>query len=209
MNQKLTEEHELSSNDPVLATLIQTIPRPQIDNPNSVFQDLMSCIIEQQIQCRSTKNIFRNMLQKAELAELNPSNFHIFEEKAIAHSKISMQKLETIQRVVEFWQLQNIDWSTLHDDEVTAHLSTIKGIGKWTMDMILLFTLKRPTIFPVDDFHLKQIMISAYNLNPTSKLKSQLMNVASHWENHKSLATLYLLEYKKKLKTEKLTVELR
>jgi DNA-3-methyladenine glycosylase II len=169
----------------------------------------MSCIIEQQIQCRSTKNIFRNMLQKAELAALNPSNFHIFEEKAIAHSKISMQKLETIQRVVEFWQLQNIDWSTLHDDEVIAHLSTIKGIGKWTMDMILLFTLKRPAIFPVDDFHLKQIMISAYNLNPTSKLKSQLMNVASHWENHKSLATLYLLEYKKKLKTEKLTVELR
>lgn len=55
MNQKLIEEHELSSNDPVLATLIQTIPRPQIDNPNSVFQDLMSCIIEQQIQCRSTK----------------------------------------------------------------------------------------------------------------------------------------------------------
>lgn len=209
MNQKLTEEHDLSSKDPVLETLIQTIPRPQIDNTNSVFQDLMSCIIEQQIQCRSTKNIFRNMLQKAELAELNPSNFHIFEEKAIAHSKISMQKLETIQRVVQFWQLQNIDWSTLHDDEVIAHLSTIKGIGKWTMDMILLFTLKRPAIFPVDDFHLKQIMISAYNLNPTSKLKSQLMNVASHWENHKSLASLYLLEYKKKLKTEKLTVELR
>jgi DNA-3-methyladenine glycosylase II len=209
MNQKLTEEHDLSSKDPVLETLIQTIPRPQIDNTNSVFQDLMSCIIEQQIQCRSTKNIFRNMLQKAELAELNPSNFQIFEEKAIAHSKISMQKLETIKRVVEFWQLQNIDWSTLHDDEVIAHLSTIKGIGKWTMDMILLFTLKRPAIFPVDDFHLKQIMISAYNLNPTSKLKSQLMNVASHWENHKSLATLYLLEYKKKLKTEKLTVELR
>lgn len=209
MNQKLIEEHELSSNDPVLATLIQTIPRPQIDNPNSVFQDLMSCIIEQQIQCRSTKNSFRNMLQKAELAELNPSNFDIFEEKAIAHTKISMQKAETIQRVVEFWQAHDIDWSTLRDEEVIAHLSTIKGSGKWTMDMILLFTLKRPTIFPVDDFHLKQIMISEYNLNPTSKLKSQLMEVASHWGNHKSLATLYLLEYKKKLKSEKSTVESR
>jgi DNA-3-methyladenine glycosylase II len=77
-------------------------------------------------------------------------------------------------------------------------LSGIKGIGKWTIDMILLYTLERPNIFPSDDFHLKQIMTSLYHLHPKAKLRAQMLKVAEQWGNQKSLATLYLLAWKYK-----------
>ncbi len=63
--------------------------------------------------------------------------------------------------------------------------------------MILMFTLERPDVFPFDDFHLKQIMSSIYGLNPKSKLKAQMIEVAKKWEGHRSLAVQYLWDWKK------------
>ena len=98
---------------------------------------------------------------------------------------------------IEYWSNNTLDFNKLTDEEVIAELSSIKGIGKWTIDMILLYTLERPNIFPYDDFHLKQIMISLYNLDPKAKLKAQMLEVAEKWGNQKSLAVLYLLNWKK------------
>ncbi|MEO1653926.1 MAG: DNA-3-methyladenine glycosylase 2 family protein, partial [Bacteroidota bacterium] len=80
----------------------------------------------------------------------------------------------------------------------------IKGIGVWTVDMILLFTLKRPNIFPADDYHLKQLMTSLYQLDPKSRLKAQMRAVAEKWSPYQSLAVLYLLDWKVLTKTNKI-----
>ena len=66
--------------------------------------------------------------------------------------------------------------------------------------MILLYTLQRSNIFPIDDFHLKEIMVKLYELNPNIKLKQQMIEVAGHWNDKKSEAVLYLLAYKSFLK---------
>ena len=62
--------------------------------------------------------------------------------------------------------------------------------------MILLYTLQRPNVFPYDDFHLKQIMTSLYGLNPSVKLKAQMIAIADEWGENKSLAVRYLLAWK-------------
>lgn len=190
----------LAKKDEVLNSIISKIELPKNEKTNNVFHDLMSCLIEQQILFRSTKNIFKNCLQRANIEILSLENFHIFEEKGLANLKISMNKLETINRVFGFFVENEIDWHSLSDSEVIEKLSGIKGIGKWTIDMILLYTLERPNVFPYDDFHLKQIMVSLYNLNQNEKLKAQMLEVAENWGNQKSLATLYLLEWKKNSK---------
>ena len=84
----------------------------------------------------------------------------------------------------------------MNDAEVVAHLSSIKGIGKWTIDMILLYTLQRPNVFPYDDFHVKEIMVKRYGLNPNSRLKAQMLDISEAWGTHKSLAVKYLLAWK-------------
>jgi DNA-3-methyladenine glycosylase II len=193
----------LSENDAVLKSIISTIPEPQIQSTNNVFHDLMSCILEQQIHYRSTKKIFQKMLNSASLEILTPENFAQFEEKAFSNIKLSIGKYETLLRIIEFWDENTIKWQGLNDEEVIEKLSSIKGIGKWTIDMILLYTLQRPNIFPFDDFHLKNIMIQLYGLDANVKLKAQMIEVSNAWGEHKSLAFRYLLAWKEFRKKEK------
>ncbi|MCP9747756.1 DNA-3-methyladenine glycosylase [Lacihabitans sp. CS3-21] len=184
--------------DAVLDKIVQEIPQPEIISTQDVFHDLMSCVLEQQIHYRSTKKIFQKMLNTAGIERLSPSNFPILEEKALkADAKLSMGKYETLLSILDFWERHHMDWFAMHDNEVRNHLSQIKGIGKWTVDMILLYTLQRPDVFPYDDFHLKQIMTSLYGLDPKVKLKASMIKISEKWSNQKSLAVLYLLDWKK------------
>lgn len=183
--------------DEHILEIIEKVSIPLIVSSKNVFHDLMSCIIEQQIHYRSTKNIFKNLLKKADIEELTLENFSVFDEKALQFIKISSNKAETISRVCDFFEQNTVDWENLSDVEVREKLSSIKGVGSWTIDMILLYTLGRENVFPVEDYHLKQIMVQVYNLNENSKLKSQMISISENWKNKKSLAVLYLLEYKR------------
>lgn len=190
----------LSKQDAALAQIISEITLPKIESTHNVFHDLMSCILEQQIHYRSTKKIFQKMLEAAEIDKLTPQNFGDFEDKAFGKYKLSANKYETVLRVLEFWENNKVDWQNLSDNEVRKQLGSIKGIGTWTMDMILLYTLQRPGVMPLDDFHLKEIMCNVYGLNSISKLKASMREVSEKWGEHKSLATLYLLAWKNALK---------
>jgi DNA-3-methyladenine glycosylase II len=191
----------LAKADPVLEKIIRQIPYPDFVSTHHVFHDLLSCIIEQQIHYRSTKKIFSNMLSSAGINLLSPENFQQFEEKALPEYPLASEKYETIARLIDFWESHHIDWINTDDQTVRHTLSAIKGIGQWSIDMILLFTLKRPSVFPHDDYHLKQIMTSLYGLNPTSKLKAQMLSIAEAWRPHQSTAVLYLLEWKRRHKS--------
>lgn len=193
----------LSEADPILGKIIDTIPPPKIESTNDVFFDLMSCILEQQIHYRSTKHIFKKMLERAELTTLHLDNFHILEEKAFGTVNLAVTKFETIERTLAFFSENKIEWQTQSDAEVFEKLSSIKGIGKWTIDMILLYTLERPNVFPYDDFHVKEIMVKRYGLNPNAKLKVQMLDISETWGEHKSLAIKYLLAWKEFNKVKK------
>lgn len=198
MNKKAIEF--LSNNDEVLREIISQIELPVIESTGSVFHDLISCILEQQIHYRSTKRIFQKMLERASIQILEPGNFGDFEERSISSVKFSLRKLETVVGIVEFWEENQVDWKLLDDEEVCTKLSNIKGVGRWSIDMILLYTLERPNVFPIDDFHLKQVMTHLYKLNPKTRLKAQMIEVSNGWGEHKSLAVKYLLAWKKIVK---------
>jgi DNA-3-methyladenine glycosylase II len=189
-------EKYLAHKDAQLDQIIALVPKPEIVSTNDVFHDLMSCILEQQIHYRSTKKIFQKMLQSADIERLTLENFEAFAKSSFANAKLAVGKLETIERTIDFFNANKINWTLLNDAEVAEKLSSIKGIGKWTIDMILLYTLQRPDVFPYDDFHLKEIMVKLYGLNPNVKLKAQMLDIAEAWGEHKSLAVKYLLAWK-------------
>ena len=190
------EEH-LKKTDHKLGSIISSIPSPEIERTQNVFHDLMSCVLEQQIHYRSTKKVFQKMLNKAELTELTPDNFAKFEENAFEGLKISAAKYETALNVIQYWEQQSAEWEDLSDEEVKKELASIKGIGKWTMDMILMYSLDRPNVFAYDDFHIKQIMTGLYGLDPKAKLRAQMKEIAEPWHPYLSTAFKYLLEWKK------------
>lgn len=198
----MKSEGFLAKADPILENIILQVAKPVIISTKDVFHDLMSCVLEQQIHYRSTKKIFQKMLNLANLERLSVDNFQVFEEKSFGNVKLAMGKYKTIVSILKFWEVNNIHWPSLSDEEIISKLSSIKGIGKWTIDMILLYTLERPNIFPYDDFHLKQIMVSLYGLDEKVRLKAQMLEISEKWENQKSLAVLYLLEWKQYNKTK-------
>ncbi len=183
--------------DPQLAKIIALVDLPEIVSTHNVFHDLMSCIIEQQIHYRSTKKYFTKLLEKANLAILTIEQFEHFEKTALQDVKLSMRKYETIVRIVDFFQNSKVDWSTLSDIEVKGLLSEIKGVGEWTINMLLLYTLQRPDILPLNDYHLKQLMTKLYSIRPEQKLKAEMRALAAPWTPYRSYAVRYLLEWKK------------
>lgn len=193
---KIENEKLLSNTDPILEKIILQVAKPYFVSTNDVFHDLMSCIIEQQIHYRSTKRIFAKALERAGIEHLSLDNFHLIEKHSLPQIKLAMGKYETMMSFVDYWNNNILDFNQLTDEEIISKLSSIKGIGKWTIDMILLYTLQRPNVFPCDDFHIKQVMISLYNLNPNVKLKAQMVEISEKWGNQKSLAVLYLLAWK-------------
>lgn len=184
------------TDDSVLNQIMKQITKPEILSTGDVFHDLMSCIVEQQIHYRSTKGLYTKALKKAGIKRLCPENFHLFEREALSQMKLAQGKIETALRFLDYWNNNTLDFHALSDSDIRKELASIKGIGTWTIDMILLYTLKRPNIFPFDDYHLKQIMIALYDLNPDVKLKSQMMGIAENWGDKKSIAVHYLLAWK-------------
>ena len=122
-------QQHLTNQDEIIKNIAKNIPFPKINSTQNVFHDLMSCIIEQQIHYRSTKKIFQKMMEVAELEELTIQNFHEFGKKVFINNKLSLQKFETINRVVKFFEENEIDWLPKKDDEIRKILSSIKGTG--------------------------------------------------------------------------------
>ena len=186
----------LSAADPVLKGVMDSVQWPEISSTGNVFNDLMSCIIEQQIHYRSTKGWFLNMLERASLDSLRLDNFETFESKALGTVKLSMRKYETMARVVDFFQHNQRGWQGMEDAEVRKLLSDIKGIGNWTIDMILMYTLERPNIFPAQDYHVKKIMSELYEIGDLKKLTSEMRSIAEDWAPYRSIAVKYLFAWK-------------
>ena len=89
--------------------------------------------------------------------------------------------------------------AAMSDDEIVAELTKIKGIGRWTVEMLLIFRLTRPDVFPVGDLGIVKAIQKAYNLRGTPDVK-RLQKIAERWRPYRSVASWYLwasLENKK------------
>ncbi|MEM1272154.1 MAG: hypothetical protein AAGI08_19065 [Bacteroidota bacterium] len=187
----------MTFDDPVVDALALQQPLPPIESTNNVFHDLMSCLVEQQIHYRSTKRRFARLLERAGLDDLTPATYPQFEQEGLSSVKLSAQKVRAIAHTVDFFDAHTPDWAHLADDEVRAVLGEIPGIGPWTVDMILLYTLQRPDVFPAGDYHLKRIMTARYKLT-APRLKAQMEAIAENWRPNRSLAVRLLLGAEKR-----------
>ena len=181
--------------DEVMKSVAAAHPISLRPSTHNVFHDLMSCIIEQQIHYRTSKNVFANILRESGVEELTPDNFdHL--EPVLGKRNLSAVKLEAVAATLDFFLSNDIPWATLSDDEVRQALSHLVGVGRWTVDMLLVYTLRRPDVFPVDDYHLKQVMVKLYALDPNRGLRQKMLERAGEWEGSRSLGTLHLLAWK-------------
>jgi DNA-3-methyladenine glycosylase II len=113
---------------------------------------------------------------------------------------LSKQKAGYMHNIASFAlqnDLEKIDWSTYSDDEIITFLTQIKGVGAWTVQMILMFTLQRPDVLPTADLGIQQAIQQLYEVEETGKaLITKMKEIAATWSPYQTTACLYLWRWK-------------
>jgi len=188
------------SQDPVLKKLIETLDIPMLSSQGDLYEDLIRSIVSQQLSVKVASTIYRRFLDLFTDGHAYPEEVIALDLPSLRAVGLSRQKASYIQNVADFFvreKLEQKDWSVLKDEEILEYLTQIKGVGIWTVQMILMFTLERPDVFPLGDLGIRNTMIRLYEVEENGKqLKPKLLEIAELWRPYRTLACRYLWQWK-------------
>lgn len=162
---------------------------------------LMAAIMGQQLSTKVAAVIYNRFLELYKGKEPSPQQVLNTSHDTLRSIGLSNAKAQYVKNVAEFCITHKVTDRKLlkkSDEEVITLLTQIKGVGKWTVEMLLMFSLGREDVFSVDDYGLQQAMIQLYKLDNTDKkkLREELLKLASKWSPYKTYACLHLWEWK-------------
>ena len=185
--------HHLKRADSVLAALIDRIGPCRMEYGPPEFHSLAESIVYQQLNGKAAARIFERLAARAG-APLTPSGILRLSEGEMRSVGLSKQKSSYLRDMAERTLEGQLNFSRLgdlSDEEVIAHLTQVKGVGVWTAQMFLMFTLRRPNVLPTGDFGVKTAIKKHYRKRrlPTPR---QMEKIAKSWEPYRSTACWYL-----------------
>ena len=185
--------NHLKRSDPVMAAIIKRIGPYRIEYGPPEFHSLAEAIIYQQLNGRAALTIFNRF---AALAgnPLTPAGILKLTNEQMRSVGLSKQKSSYLRDMAVRAASGELDFSRLpqlSDEEVIKHLTQVKGVGVWTAQMFLMFTLKRPNVLPTGDFGVQMAMKKHYNKRKMPK-PAQMEKIARCWEPYRSIACWYL-----------------
>jgi DNA-3-methyladenine glycosylase II len=199
MNKKDKKAISHLQKDKVLAAVISAVPHPKISIPNNVLHDLIKAIVYQQISTKAADKIYHRLQELLDFDLSNPETILAVQEEDLKAVGLSRQKTSYVINIATFFKEEKIKddlWEDLSDDEIIKYLTQIKGVGKWTVEMILIFTLYRDDIFPDGDYAIQVVMKELYKIKKEKKDLLLAMNKkAKKWIPYRSLASRYLWQH--------------
>ena len=182
---------ELSQKDEVMKKLIKFYSDSSISTIKNPFYSLSRCIVGQQISVQAADAVWGRF--SALVGEISPELILKPTPEALKNCGLSARKVEYIRGISETWtkEYAEIDWEILSDDEVKRKLIALRGVGPWTAEMILMFSLLRPDIFPIDDIGAIRAIENIYNGGEVMS-KEDLLDQAENWAPWRTVATWFL-----------------
>lgn len=184
----------LSDIDLVMSSTIERVgPCTLTPNPD-IFNALVDAIISQQISVKAADTILARVQAALPGGVITPEAFLPFDHDALRILGLSASKARYIRNLVEHvtsGQLQLERLPELDDQEVIGQLTAVKGIGRWTAEMMLIFSLGRPDVLPVDDLGFLEGVRVAYQL-PARPSKQELRERGELWRPYRTFATWYM-----------------
>ena len=183
----------LSSVDPKMERLINKFEKPYFVKENNYFESIVRSIIYQQLSTKSASKIYGRFNKLFENGSLNPEN--VIEQSNDTYRSIglSRQKISYIFNVADAYTNgtipQNFDKHS--DEDIINTLIQIKGIGRWTAQMFLMFTLNRPDILPELDLGIQKGFKAYFKLNQIPS-EDYMKKKAEIWRPYRTLACWYL-----------------
>jgi DNA-3-methyladenine glycosylase II len=183
---------ELMKRDRILRKLIPQFGDMHLMGRGEAFNTLARAIISQQISIKAADTVWQRVL--AVCPKCTPLQVLKAGPDTLAGCGMSKRKAEYVIDLADHFKAKRVHadkWVEMDDEEVIAELIQIRGIGRWTAEMFLIFNLLRPNVLPMDDLGLlKGISINYFSGEPVSR--SDVREVASNWEPWRTVATWYL-----------------
>ena len=185
----------LKGADPVLADIIEAAGPIHLPLDTDYFSALIGAIIAQQLSGRASERIRARFMDLFDLQRpFTPASVAALSEEEMRGVGLSSQKASYIQdlasRIVD-GSLDLESLSSMDDEEVVSRLLPVKGIGIWTAQMFLIFSLGRLDVLPTEDLGLRTAVQRVYGLSHLPK-KDDLVDLAGPWRPYCTVATLYL-----------------
>jgi DNA-3-methyladenine glycosylase II len=162
---------------------------------------LCASIMSQQLSTKVADVIYQRFLNLYGGHEPTPEQVVETAPETLRAIGLSNAKVSYVQNVARFALEHGMEHTRLHkmeNEEVIELLTQIKGVGKWTVEMILMFTLGREDVFALDDLGLKQGVTKLYNLKETDKklLLKKIEKISLKWSPYRTYASRYLWNWK-------------
>ncbi|WP_410498623.1 DNA-3-methyladenine glycosylase family protein [Chitinibacter sp. S2-10] len=188
-NQAITE---LAAVDAVMAQLIAQYPEISLRTRGDAFHTLARSIVGQQISVKAADSVWNRLA--AFLGEVNSRAVlaaSVEELRACGLSQRKVEYLGDLARHHHEGRLNPGDWHDWDDEDIIKELVSIRGIGRWTAEMFLIFYLARPNVLPLDDIGLIRAIALHYHQDER-KPRAELRQLAEQWQPWCSVATWYL-----------------
>ena len=184
---------ELMKQDRILKKLIPKYGTGFLVTRGDAFTTLARAIVGQQISVAAAQSVW-NRVFAASKNKVNPKNILALTVEELRAAGLSGRKVEYIRDLADHFasgRLHANQWQDMDDESVIKELSTIRGIGRWTAEMFLIFNMVRPNILPLDDVGLiKAISLNYFSGEPVSRHEAR--EVAANWAPWRTVATWYM-----------------
>jgi DNA-3-methyladenine glycosylase II len=182
----------LARRDKVLRKLIKTYPDADLGTRGDAFQTLARSIVGQQISVKAANAIWGRFAAAA--GNLTPRDVHAMQDETIHACGFSGSKVRYMKDLALHFDTGLVKprgWGRMKDDAIIEDLVRVKGIGRWSVEMFLIFHLMRPDVLPLDDLGLRRAIERNYN-DGAPLTKDEMREIAAKWEPYRSAATWYL-----------------
>ncbi|KMQ80254.1 DNA-3-methyladenine glycosylase II [Candidatus Burkholderia pumila] len=183
---------DLMKRDRILKKLIPKFGEIHLVNLGDSFSTLARSVAGQQISVKVAQAIWERV--KGACPEVHPAHFIKLGHDKLQACGLSKRKAEYILDLAQHFEsgaLHVESWASMDDEAVIAELTQIRGIGRWTAEMFLIFNLSRPDVLPLDDLGLIQaISVNYFSGEPVTR--SEAREVAANWEPWRTVATWYM-----------------
>ncbi len=190
---------EFLKQDRVVALLTEKFDVKPLPVTKDIYFDMLENIVSQQLSGRVASTIFNRFLDLFPNRYPKPNILLKLDDSQLQGIGLSVAKTSYVKAMANFAINNDLNIAKiqlLSDEEVIKLLTQIKGVGVWTVQMLLIFSLGREDVFPIDDLAVRQGMIELYGIGSDNKLaKFKISEIASHWSPYRTWGTRLIWAY--------------
>jgi DNA-3-methyladenine glycosylase II len=183
---------DLSRDDPAMAELVERYAGVSLVSRGDAFGTLARSIVGQQISVKAADAVWGRFA--SQVGEVTPARVVESGESGLAGCGLSRRKIEYLSDLAGHFATGRLDpstWVHLDDEAIIAELTAVRGIGRWTAEMFLIFHQLRPDVFPLDDIGLQRAVFERYFAGEKQPRRA-LAEFGERWRPWRSVATWYL-----------------